>query len=504
MKKNDALKRVPGLFPHFWWDLISFHLIIAAGIATTIGTAILLRKSADAMGTAKDVIGVKDIIVTLTFLILLSGLIKFIQDYYPSKTMIKKSARLKEHIVEHLTKVDMSYLNVNKTGDIIARLKDVDEVADFLGYKGIESLSWVLASIACIIYVFTLSWKLTVMGFVSVPLVMILMSKAGNIIAGFSRKSKEVTSDINSFLLQAIEGNKEIKSFSLKQSISKEFNKISQDLRDYTVSSEKWNNIMVLIGDIGSLIPIGVVFLFGSYLIYKREMTIGAWASYFFLMEYTNSIFNYLPSLISGYKNMLVSVERMLKLVDLPEEQSGKEVELDRETSVIVEFKNVQFAYPDILDGGTKDLDGDTKEVLKGISFKVHKGEKLCIVGPSGCGKSTLFNLLLGFYPSYSGQIVYRGMDIKKLNLSVLRKDINLVDQVSYLFPESIAVNIAYGMGTESITADVKEKIKKASLIACADKFIEEMERGYETSVERAAGSFQAAKGRELPLLGHF
>ncbi len=504
MKKlSNNIMMVRRLFPNLTRQMLITCAIIAGGILLTICTAIFLRQSMDRIENANAFSDVIYILITFTVLTIFTGLLKFIQDYVPNKFILIESVNLKRNIVAHFTDVELGVLNNNKYGDLITRVNDdIGTVACFLGYDGINSLAWVMASVCSIAFVFTLSWKLALLGFVLTPVLAVVMRKIGEKISTFSRKSRETMSDANSFLLQAIEGNQEIKTFNIQNTVFQEFHTLSETLKKNSIISGKWANIMNLIGSIGSIVSLSVTFLFGCYLVYNREMTIGAWLSYYFLLEYTNSIFSYLPLLVSGYENAAVSIERLVKLLDFPVEESSSEnshtVADIGDNPVLLEFKDVTFIYP--LENG------DGIKALNGISFKINKGDKVCIVGANGCGKSTILNILLRFYNHTSGEVLYKGRHIEEIDPEVLRREIALADQSSYLFPYSIAKNISFGSNLEeaqydeSFENDISVRIRKVAGMACVDTFLADKEEGYRTLVNEKGSSLSGGQKQMISI----
>ncbi len=499
----NNIMMVRRLFPNLARQMLITCVIIAGGILITICTAIFLRQSTDRIENASAFSDVSHILITFALLTIFSGLLKFIQDYVPNKFILIESVNLKRNIVAHFTDVELGALNNNKSGDLITRVNnDIGVVAGFLGYDGINSLAWVVASMCSIVFVFTLSWKLALLGFILTPILAVAMRKIGERISTFSKKSQETISDANSFLLQAIEGNQEIKTFNIQSTIFQEFHTLSETLKKSSVISGKWANIMILIGSAGSIVSLSVTFLFGCYLVYSREMSIGAWLSYYFLLEYTNSIFSYLPLLVSGYENAAVSIERLVKLLDFPVEESSRgssrnEADID-DNPVLLEFKDVTFIYPS--------ENGDGIKVLDGTSFKISKGDKVCIVGANGCGKSTILNILLRFYNHTAGEVFYKGRHIEEIHPEVLRREIALADQSSYLFPYSIAKNISFGSDMEeapydeNFQNDIAESIRKVAGMACVDTFLMDMKEGYRTLVNEKGSSLSGGQKQMISI----
>ena len=190
--------------------------------------------------------------------------------------------------------------------------------------------------------------------------------------------------------------------------------------------------------------------------------------------------FNYFGHVLDDFQRSMASIDRVIDLIDTPIKIKDGKIKIEpKDIKGEIIFNNVNFNYPG------RDL------TLKNINFKIENNSTLGIVGLTGSGKSTIIKLLLRIYDSNNGSITLDGVSIKEINLRDLRKCISLVSQETYLFHGSVQENIAYG----SINPSFKDIIK-ASKIAEAHKFIEQLPDGYKTIVGKGPKALRRATSK--------
>jgi subfamily B ATP-binding cassette protein MsbA len=211
---------------------------------------------------------------------------------------------------------------------------------------------------------------------------------------------------------------------------------------------------------------IAVLVVFTAYLFIEGSMTIETMIRFLILMTFLAKPVKAMGENIARLQKSLVSAGLIFEMLDLPEEQMNGGTEPARISAASLEFQDVHFAYHDDI------------PALSGISFSVRGGENIALVGPSGSGKTTLINLIPRFYEVTSGKILIDGQDTRRMRLADLRSHIALVPQEVTLFAGTIADNIRYGR----LEAD-RQEIEDAARAANADRFIRNLEHGYETEV---------------------
>jgi ABC-type multidrug transport system fused ATPase/permease subunit len=282
-----------------------------------------------------------------------------------------------------------------------------------------------------IILAISINLKLTLFCFAIIPISIILALIISKPVEKYTKRQQEALSDVNSVAQDAISGITIVKAFNLEKEL---FNKYRKELvKSFKsgLTSARFETLSEPIKIMIQIIPFVLMFFYGGNLVLKGELTLGGIIAFIELMNIFLAPMNVLPNIINSYRKAKSSSERIEELLNQEDEKGGY-VKDEKKSDYDIEFEDVYFSY-------------EEKEIIKGISFKVKRGEKVAIVGESGSGKSTIVKLLLGLYKPQKGNIKIFGVDIKDWDLSTLREKISVANQDIYLFPESIKENIRYG-----------------------------------------------------------
>ena len=243
--------------------------------------------------------------------------------------------------------------------------------------------------------------------------------------------------EMSGFLNESIKSIESVVSFGQEENVAKRFDThikgMYEGYRKYLLVNGyfAWNIVV----RVRHLVDICLILIFGA--LYFNGIRTGL-AALFIAFAYNNSVFHHFLNIImqlSAIQKAFIAGGRVREVIAFEHERKDGEEAIVKEGKV--EFKNVKFEYKEGV------------PVLHDISFTVNKGETVAFIGKTGCGKSTLINLLLGFYEEYEGSILIDDMDIKKMSLNSLRRDLAIVLQEPYLFEGTIFDNI--GMGNEKI-----------------------------------------------------
>ena len=184
---------------------------------------------------------------------------------------------------------------------------------------------------------------------------------------------------------------------------------------------------------------------------------------------------------MSEHQKATAAFERLYELIDQPRERQNGEV-FSNGQEVILEAKDITFAY-------------NSEPILKGLSFHLQRGETVALVGPSGAGKTTVFKVLVGFYPPQEGQVLLYNQPLDKWKLSAARRQMAMVSQDTFLFPGTIAENIALGKPDAS-----RDEIEAAAIQANAHEFIVQLPNGYDHVLEERGANLSGGQRQRLSL----
>ena len=377
-------------------------------------------------------------IIRYALIIIGLAFVKGIFMFFMRQTLIVMSRKieydLKNEIFTHYQSLTLSFFRRNNTGDLLNRIsEDVSRVRMYLGPALMYTINLAVMFILIVISMLSVSPKLTLYTLIPLPVLSLSIYYVSEIMNRRSEQVQEEQSGLSTFVQEAVSGIRILKSFVREKNSADTFADLSVKYKDTSMRlaavSAFFFPLMLLLVGASTLI---VVYAGGREVI-AGKITPGVIAEF---IIYVNMLTWPVASL--GWVTAIVqraaaSQQRINEFLHIePDISSGeKEIELNGK----IEFKDVSFTYPDT---------GIT--VLKNISFTVEQGKSLAILGRTGSGKSTVSNLLVRMYDATSGKILFDDKEIRILNLTSLRNQIGYVPQDVFLFSDTIANNIAFGI----------------------------------------------------------
>jgi ATP-binding cassette, subfamily B, bacterial MsbA len=353
-----------------------------------------------------------------------------------------------------------------------------------------------LRALACVILACWISWQLTLMFLVLVPVALFVVTKAGRVIKRASRRVLERMSNIYKILQEAFSGIRIIKAFGRE---AFERHRFAVATRDYYRKAMWVVQLDAASGPVIELMgvaTIAVALLAGAYLVLNHEtrlftMDISAQPleaesllQLYCLLAAIADPVRKLSSVYTKIQSGAAASDRIFGFMDrTPRVQPNSHGHiLDRHCRDI-EFRDVCFSYE------------PGHSILTGVHLKVRHGETIAIVGKNGCGKSTLVNLLPRFYDPDHGSIFLDGIDIRAAQLRSLRRQIGLVTQETVLFDDTVRANIAYGYRHAT-----SEQVEAAAKKAFAHDFILRLPQGYNTTLGERGVRLSGGQRQRLAL----
>lgn len=373
-------------------------------------------------------------------------------------------------IFEHLQELPFSYYDERPHGKIQVRVVNyVNNLSDLLSNGIINTITDLCNLFFIIAFMLSINAKLTIVCMCGLPVlaVVIIALKKKQRKAWQIQSNKQ--SNLNAYIAESINGIRVTQSFVREDENSGIFNRLSDGYREAWMRAVKFNFIMGPSVDIISTITTAFIYVLGISWMSNPDsgITVGVLIAF---TAYISRFWNPINTLASFYNSLLTAIsylERIFETIDEP--VLVKDAEGATEMPPIkgdVEFKNVTFSYEDGV------------EILKKVSFKAKKGQTVAIVGPTGAGKTTIVNLLSRFYNVDSGEVLIDGIDISKVTIRSLRKQMGVMMQDSFIFSGTVMDNIRYGNKEVS-----DEQVIRAAKTVCAHDFIMEMENGYYTQI---------------------
>ena len=436
---------------------IIFPVKLPAGIAHVIST----------INSMKQMDLLRILIMFVPVLFFLKGLTNFLYSYYMSEIGQLCVRDIRSLLYGKIQSLSLEYFTKKRAGELISRItNDVKVVENALSY-GTTDL--VYQSFLVVIFTFTIFYihlKLALGALIMIPLVVFPIIGVGRVLRKISRNSQEKMADINSLLVETINGVRIVKAFSMEQHEIERFRVHNQG---YFKLSMKAIKRTLLLSPATEFIGV----LFGVLILawVGRDVIAGK-VSFGVFGLFLGSLFSLIRPLkklsqVNSLNEQAVAAsERIYEILDsqptVMEKPGAKEIVSFRGK---VEFENVWFSH-------------GKHEVLKGIQLEVKKGQVLAIVGPSGAGKTTFLDLICRFYDPSRGRILLDDMDIKDVKVKSLRSQIGIVTQETILFNDTIRANIAYGKPDAS-----QQEIERAAVMAYAHDFVKGLPNGYDTMI---------------------
>lgn len=428
---------------------------------------------------------IKQIAILLIGLYLLSSLFNYIQGWVMSGISQKVTYSLRRDISEKINRMPLRYFDKQTYGEVLSRVtNDVDTVSQTLN----QSLAQVVASftmiIGILIMMFSISWLLTVVSLVLLPLSFTIISVIIKKSQHYFKEQQDSLGDLNGHIEEMYGGHTVMRVFNGQKRSIEKFKSINEKLYKSAWKSQFLSGLMMpIMNFIGNLNYVGVAVI-GGWLAVKGRLQIGDIQAFIQYVNQFNQPIAQTATIANVMQSTAAAAERVFEFLEEKEEikESENPIILDKVKGE-VEFDNVVFGY-----------DKD-KTIIKNFTAKIKPGQKIAIVGPTGAGKTTIVNLLMRFYDVNQGSIKIDGVDIRELKRADLRKMFGMVLQDTWLFNGSIKENIAYGDPKAS-----NVQITVAAKSAQANHFIHALPEGYDLILNEEADNISQGEKQLLTI----
>ena len=380
---------------------------------------------------------------------------------------VVKDIRVK--LFNHMLQFKMKYYDTSSVGVLITRaVTDMERIADIFG----EGLFMIFRDVLTMIVVsgvmVFMNWKLSLIVFAMLPLVLIATRIFQKYMKRAFEEVRTEVSNLNSFVQERVTGMKILQLFTRENTEYKNFKAINERHKKGWLKTVWYNSIFFPIADLSSSITIGLVVWYGG-LNAVLDNTVSQGDLMAFIM-FIPMLFRPLRQIADKFNTLqmgMVAANRVFSVLDTTSQIDDVGTQEVNSFKGDIAFKDVHFSYV------------DDEEVLKGISFNVKAGNTVAIVGATGAGKSTIINLLNRFYEIDKGTITIDGLNIEQLKLTSLRSKIAVVLQDVFLFADTILNNIT--LNNPGIT---EEQVKNAAKNIGIHDFIMSLPNGYNYNVK--------------------
>lgn len=387
----------------------------------------------------------------------------------------------------HIQKLPLRYFQNNSTGNIMSHAtNDINAVRSFIGPAVMYSIDTSIRLTIVVIIMMSMNFNLTILALLPLPILSYGVYKVGRLIHERYTKIQENFSQLTTRAQENFSGIRVIKSYVREANEIKRWRELSKEFLKKNMNLVRIQAVIMPILTIITGISIIVVIWVGGGKVIRGEMTLGeiaAFVAYLSILIWPVIAFGWVMNIIQQAE---ASMKRLNRIFSEPYEidDSDKTDFSLKELKGEIEFKNVSFKYS-----------ANLTEVLKNIDLKIPVGSTLAIIGHTGSGKTTLINLIPRLYDVTSGELMIDGRNVKEIPLDVLRTNIAVVQQESFLFSDTVYGNISYGLREID-----KDRVKEVSRIANFDKDVESFPNGYETMVGERGITFSGGQKQRASL----
>lgn len=471
---KELLIRILKYLKPYWLQLIFVFAIIILSSVLGLLPSLITARIIDEAILGKDFALLIRLVILAIITLAVSNIVGVLESYINSWVSQRIVYDMKNEMFQHLQKMPHSFFTSEKQGDIITRMNsDISGVATVISSILTNIISNVCTVITTIVALFNIDAKLSLIGILVIPLLVLPTKSAGKNRWQLLSKSREKMDELNDVINESlsVSGSLLIKLFTQEETINKKFDAINKEVVTLSVKESRAGSwFRVVMGIFTNLGPL-LIYLAGGYLIIKMNDTAITVGTITATVNMINRLYRPVESLLNVSVDLTRSMAlftRIFSYLDMDPQVKNKKIVLkpsfDKKTEI--EYENVEFYYsPEV-------------PLIKNLSFFVPSGKMYAIVGPSGSGKSTVVNLLPRLYDVKDGAVKINGFDVRDIELGYLRSNIGMVTQEAYMFNGTIKENLLFAKADATM-----EEIENACKIANIHDFITKQPQGYDTPV---------------------
>lgn len=376
----------------------------------------------------------------------------------------------------------LKYIDSHPHGELVSRvIADVDQLADGLLLGFSQFFSGMVTIIATLIFMLTISWKITLIAVVLTPLSLFVARFVSKSTYDLFKKQSQIRGRQTALIDEMVGSQKVVKAYNYTQRSHDRFASVNDELTKTSTKAIFLSSLVNPTTRFVNAVVYAAVGLGGAFSVVGGAISVGSLSC---LLNYANQYtkpFNEISGVVTELQNALACAQRIFDLIDAEpqvSDEGNKEIE---KAEGNVELKNVCFSYV------------PQRKLIQNFNLSVKPGQRIATVGPTGCGKTTLINLLMRFYDVNSGSIKVEGEDIRNITRKSLRSSYGMVLQETWLKSGTIRENIK--MGRPDAT---DEEMIEAAKAAHSHSFIKRLPQGYDTVIGEDGGSISAGQKQLL------
>lgn len=410
--------------------------------------------------------------IILMILLIIEGVLQYYQTLLANQVAQSVTIDVRKKLFSHLLKFRMAWFNNTPIGTTVTRVtSDIDTMADVFAEGMLTIIGDLLKLVSVIVVMFIVNWKLALLTLIPIPILIFATRIFQMAIKKSFQQVRVQVSRINAFVQEHVTGMHIVQLFGMEERENEKFISINHQHKQAHIASVMAYSIFFPVVEILAALSIAILVWYGAYDSLKGELTFGELVGF---IVYVNMLYRPIRMLADRFNVLqmgMVGAERVFNLLDTEEEIPNTGKNAPEKIQGNIEFKDVRFAYK------------GENYILKGVSFKINKGEKIAFVGATGAGKSTIINILTRLFEFQKGEITIDGISLREFEQSNLHKHLGVVSQDIFLFSDTIFNNITL----RNKNIKLEEVIEAAKKVGAHD-FIMNLPGGYDYNVmERGA-----------------
>jgi len=490
-------KRVFGFAAPYRLWLVLFLIVIIADSVIGVATPVLAGRVVNTITDRGQARTVVLIAVVIAGLAVVDAGLSFLQRWYSARIGEGLIYDMRTRVFDHVQRMPVAFFTRTQTGALVSRLNN-----DVLGAQQAftSTLSGVVSNVISLVLtaavMFTLSWQITALSLVMLPLFVIPARRIGSRLQAITRESYNLNASMNTTMTERfnVAGALLVKLFGRPAEETASFSSRAARVRDIGVTSALYGRAFFVALSLVASLAQALVYGLGGYLAIRGDLSAGTVVTLALLLTRLYGPLTALSNARVDIMSALVSFDRVFEVLDLPpmiaDAPDAVELPADART---VEFADVRFAYPTAAEVSLASLESvatlderPSTEVLRGISFTALPGQMVALVGPSGAGKTTISQLVPRVYDVRAGQVLVGGHDVRAVTQQSLHARIGVVSQDAHMFHDTIAANLRYARpeATDAELLEVLQAAQLGELVAALPDGLQTVvgERGYRLS----------------------
>ena len=441
------------------------------------------------VGQGIDFVALSRVVILVLAIYIVSSILMWVQGYVVNVIMVRAMWTLRENVEAKINRLPLSYFDKVQRGELISRVtNDIDNITQTMQQSLSSALTNVLTVIGVLVMMFSISWQLSLVALVSLPLMAVIFGVIGpKSQKAFGTQWRKV-GRLNARVEESFSGHALVKVYGREQSSREAFMAENQELYEASFKAQFLSNIMMpAMTFVGNLQYVGIAVL-GGIMVASGSLRLGDVQAFIQYSQQFSQPLSQLGGMAAVVQSGTASAERVFELLDADEQDpdaADAPAPVDGDGTIV--FDHVAFSYiPE-------------RPLITDLSFRVEPGQTVAIVGPTGAGKTTLVNLIMRFYELNGGRILLNGQDIADLTRHDVRAKTGMVLQDPWLFAGTIRENIRYGRADAT-----DDEIVAAAKATYVDRFVHSLPDGYDTVLDEDAANVSAGEKQLITIARAF